>query len=82
MATATQIISTKLAAPAIAIVSVAWMWGEGFGWRSMIVVGLGGYVLSKFAIALLIGTREGLIIHAQQQRITDASLRDKPDHRR
>jgi hypothetical protein len=82
MATPTQIISTKLAAPAIAIVIVAWMWGEGFGWRSMIVVGLGGYVLSKFAIALLIGPREGLIIHAQQQRITDASLRDNPDHRR
>ncbi len=82
MATLTQIISTKLAAPAIAIVIVAWMWGEGFGWRSMIVTGLGGYVLSKFAIALLSGSREDLIIRVGQQRITDASLQDKPDGRR
>jgi hypothetical protein len=78
MATVTQIICTKLAAPVIASFIVGWMWGEGFGWRSMIVTGLGGYVLSKVVITLLIGPREGSIMVAGQQRITDASLRDKP----
>jgi hypothetical protein len=79
MATTSQIIFTKLTSLAIAIVIVAWMWADGFGWLSVIVAGLGGYFLSTLAIAVLIGLVNGLIKRSEQQRFMDGLLRDKQD---
>jgi hypothetical protein len=80
MATPSQIIFTKLTSLAIAIIIVAWMWGDDFGWLSVIVAGLGGYFLSTVAIAVLIGLVNGLINRSEQKRFMDAFSRDKQDH--
>jgi hypothetical protein len=80
MATPSQIIFTKLTSLAIAIIIVAWMWGDDFGWLSVIVAGLGGYFLSTVAIAVLIGLVNGLINRSEQKRFMDAFSRDKQDN--
>ncbi len=82
MATSAQIIFTRLAALAIAIVIGAWLWGDGSGWLAAIAAGVGGYILSKIGIALLIGLRQGLKSVPNSKQSMDALRRDKEGRRR
>ncbi len=67
MGTPAQIILAKLSAVAIAILITAWLWGDGSGWLTAIAAGIGGYILLKTAIAVLIGLHRGSIIRTEQQ---------------
>ncbi len=58
MATPAQNIFTKLTALAIAVIITVWLWGDGSGWLTAIAAGVGGYLLLKIAIALLIGLHQ------------------------
>jgi hypothetical protein len=66
LATPAQITFTKLTAFAIAVVITVWMWGDGSGWLTAVAAGVGGYILLKIAIALLIGLYQGLMIRAEK----------------
>jgi hypothetical protein len=62
MATGGQIVFTRLVAFAIALVTAWWWRSEGHEWPVTIVVGIGGYVLAKIVIAVLIGLCQGVVL--------------------
>jgi hypothetical protein len=71
VATAGQIIFTKLAALAIALVTIWWWRSEDFGWLAAIVAGVAGYVFWKIAIAMAIGRYQGTLLRSEINAIGD-----------
>jgi hypothetical protein len=72
MATAGQIIFTKFAALAIALVAAWWWRSDGFGWPATIAAGIGNYVFWKIAIAVAIGRYQGTPVRAEIDAIGNA----------
>jgi hypothetical protein len=71
MATAGQIIFTKLAALAIALATAWWWRSEGFGWPATIAAGISGYIFWKIAISIAIGRYQGALLRAQFEATAD-----------
>jgi hypothetical protein len=65
MATAGQIVFTKVTALAIALVAAWWWRSEGFGWPAAIAAGIINYIFWKIAISIVIGRYQGALIRAQ-----------------
>jgi hypothetical protein len=71
VATAGQIIFTKVAALVIAF-ATAWWWRiEGFGWPASIAAGIGGYVFWKIVISVAIGRYQGARLRAEMDATAD-----------
>lgn len=77
MATAGQIIFTKLTAPVLAIVAALWWHSEGFGWLTTIAAGIVAYIFWKIMITLAIGLIQGWGIRAEIKAETDALRRSE-----
>jgi hypothetical protein len=71
MATAGQIIFTKLLAFVIALAAAWWWHSEGFGWMATVAAGVAGYFFWKIAIAVAIGRYQGARLRAQMDVIVD-----------